>query len=74
MLFVVINLMALLGYSVHLALQCDQLLTYAATRCGADKEEVVKAAARLESNQALAVMGPVERARLVCLLSQRAHS
>lgn len=73
--FVGANLMAFVAWSVYLAAKQEEILLYAATQCGASKEEMHTLAKRLQQRAGpFALMGPLERARLVSELAQRART
>lgn len=71
----VATVLGALAWSVWLAMQKESLLVYAATQCGVSKQEMEDLHKRLKgSNRAFKQIGPIELARLISLLSQRART
>jgi hypothetical protein len=73
-IFVTINVCGLLVHAVWLAFQKDALLTHAATQCDVTGQEIRDLADTLDGNEYLQGMGPIDRARLVDYLSERART
>lgn len=66
------NLLALLLWSVRLAMEHDDILTYAATQTGATREQIKALAKRLgHSGKVFRVMGWIRTAQMIAYLSQR---
>lgn len=70
----VVNLLAVLVWSVVLALRVEEKLVYAATQSGESKETMKALAKKLNARQELKALGPVEKAELIKLLAERARS
>jgi hypothetical protein len=70
----VVNVIAVLVWSVVLASRVEAKLVYASIQTGESKDAMTKLAARLAKQKELKVLGPVERAELVRLLADRNRS
>lgn len=66
------NFLALLAWSVRLAIEHDDILTYAATQTDATRDQIKALANRLgRSGKVFRVLGSIRTARLIAYLSQR---
>lgn len=75
LIFAVVNLVGLLVWSLYLAAQKQTHLIYASTQSGTSKDEMYRLHKRLwNGDKAFRILGPIETARLVSLLAQRARS
>lgn len=75
LIFAVVNLVAVLAWSVYLAAQKETHLIYASTQGGTSKDEMYRLHKRLwDGHKAFRILGPIETALLVSLLAQRARS
>jgi hypothetical protein len=70
----VVNVVAVLIWCVVLAARVESKLVYAGIQADESKEAMQALAARLQLRKELKVLGPVERAELIRLLSERARS
>jgi len=69
------TLLGTLAWSVWLAMQKENLLVFAATQCGATKQDMEELHRRLKgSHRTFQQIGQIELARLISLLSQRART
>jgi hypothetical protein len=72
--FVATNLIAFLAVSVRLAMKQEEVLLYAATQCDSSKDQMYELTKWLrQEGGPFALMGPLERASLICQLAQRAR-
>jgi lysozyme len=70
--FLGVNVVAILVWSIRLAMQKETLLTFAATQSGRTKQEMEDLYKRLHrSHQAFRVLGPIRLAELISQLAQR---
>jgi hypothetical protein len=72
--FGIVNVVAVLVWSVILASRVETKLVYAGIQADESKEAMKGLAARLANQKELKVLGPVERAELVRLLADRNRS
>lgn len=72
--FIAATVIAILLWSVYMAMQKEEILTYAATQCGSTKEQIYELFDRLREEQAVKVIKPLDQARLMSQLAQRARS
>ncbi|MCW3025659.1 MAG: hypothetical protein JWM29_1091 [Solirubrobacterales bacterium] len=70
----VVNLLALLVWSVILAARVESKLVYAATRVGESSTTMKALAKRLGKRRELRTLGPTDRAELISLLADRARN
>jgi hypothetical protein len=69
------SIAAILGWSIRLAMQLEEILVYAAIQADTSKDDMKQLHRRLKSShRAFQQLGPIESARLISLLSQRARS
>jgi Ca2+/Na+ antiporter len=69
-----VNVVAFLVWSVVLFAQVEERLTYAAIQAGESKETMLALARRLRNQSEFAAFGPIKRADLIKLLSERGRS
>lgn len=75
LLVAVASVLAILGWSIRLAARKEEQLLYAATQARATKEDVYDLYSRLRhSHRVFRVLDPLDLARLIRLLSERARS
>jgi hypothetical protein len=72
--FAAVNAIAFAIHGVVLAARVEERLVYASIQTDEPREDVEALAARLGKRRELASVGPVERAELIKLLSERARS
>ncbi len=74
-ILVIANVLAILGWSLWLAMQKESLLVYAAIQADSSKEEIQELYRRLHgSDQAFRALGPIELAKLIKCLSERGRA
>lgn len=72
---VIANFLGILIYSARLAMRKEDLIVSASTQGGFKREEVEKLYEELgESNDIFNYVGPIERAKIIYLISQRGRS